>query len=63
MLFSGKVLRIVARGTRWNSRSNEWDADTRYTLRLGSFIKADSYHLTLFIMAARFLDGETYLSI
>jgi isopentenyldiphosphate isomerase len=62
-LFSSEVRGLKAKGLRWDQRSGRSIEVTR-TLTHGSFVpKVDSYYLTLFIMAERYLVGERYLSI
>ena len=62
-LFSGRAKRIPARGVMW-----DWDSgglkDARLSLGAGRFVpKMDSYYMSLFVAAKRFLSGERYLSI
>lgn len=61
--FSGKTKRIVAKRARWHPKARRWrNITTRLDVK--RFVpKMDSYYLTLFIMAKRFLSDEEYLSI
>lgn len=62
-LFSGSSKSIAARGVEWDESSGAWK---RITMRLTkpSFVpKMDSYYMSLFIAAKRFLAGERYISI
>ena len=61
-LFSNEIRLVEA--TKWTMKSGrKWESKT---LRVGQkdFVpKVDSYYLTLFIMAKRFLAGKKYISI
>jgi len=62
-LFSGRATRAKVKGVFWQDRSESWKKSER-TVGQDDFVpKADSYYLTLFIMAERLLAGEKYLSI
>ncbi len=62
-LFSGEVRTVRAIGIKWDTKSRRWGDCVPVVNRRDFVQKADSYYLTVFIMAERFLAGEKYLSI
>jgi isopentenyldiphosphate isomerase len=63
-LFSGRVKSFMANGIRWEPKAGRRIEVTRTVERRSFVPKVDSYYLTLFIMAQRYVAGEKrYLSI
>ena len=62
-LFSGEEKFVKASRLKRQKSSSQWQRST-IRLALRDFVpKVDSYYMTLFIMAKRFLGGKKYLSI
>ena len=62
-LFSGEATRAKVKGVYWEDGSQSW-TESEKSVKQDDFVpKADSYYLTVFIMAERLLAGEKYLSI
>jgi isopentenyldiphosphate isomerase len=62
-LFSGESSAIMVKGTEWGPKTGR-RRGVVMTVTKKSFVpKMDSYYMTLFVMARRFLSGDKYLSI
>jgi hypothetical protein len=62
-LFSGEATKAKVKGVYSEDESERW-TESEKSVKQGDFVPtADSYYLTVFIMAGGLLAGERYLSI
>jgi len=62
-LFSGERASAHVQGVEWDAQTEKWNAIEMDVQTKDVIPRIDPYHLKIFIMAQRLLNGEKYLSV